>query len=90
MGMGFRSVQDLLEKCQSLRVELHEDRPLEAVDWARVLLAVEVVFVSDLVGSGVEWSTTTGFDDATTLLRLRAIQRKLANTISPYYGKTPA
>ena len=57
---------------------------------ARTLLAAEIVFVSDLVGSGVEWQTTTGITDEATLAVLRAIQRKLARTVSAYYGKRPA
>ncbi|MFB7630573.1 hypothetical protein ACFC0M_06440 [Streptomyces sp. NPDC056149] len=46
--------------------------------------------MSDLVGSGVEWSTTTGLEDEATIKALRLIQRKLAKTIRPYYGKTPS
>ena len=87
VGMGFGSYRDLLQKCRSLRIELDTDHPIEPVDWARVLLAAEVVFVSDLMGSGVDWATTSGLDDATTVTRLRVIQRKLADTIRPYYGK---
>jgi hypothetical protein len=33
--------------------------------------------VSDVLGSGVEWSTTTGLSDALTIRRLRGIQRKV-------------
>jgi len=56
---------------------------------ASELLATEIVFVSDLAGSGVEWQTTTGRDDETTIRTLRVIQRKPARTVSPYYGKRP-
>jgi hypothetical protein len=62
VGMGFASAQDLLDQCQRLRKALGENAPLGAGDWARTLLATEIVFVSDLAGSGVEWSTTTGYD----------------------------
>jgi hypothetical protein len=60
--------------------------PLTQVDWARVLLATEIVFVSDLMGSGVEWPTTTGLSDESTI---RTIQRNLGRTIRPYYGRSP-
>ncbi|WP_377273649.1 hypothetical protein [Peterkaempfera sp. SMS 1(5)a] len=73
-----------------LRVALGDDVPLKAVDWARALLATEIVFVSDLAGSGVEWSTTTGLTDEATIRTLRSIQRKLAGTVSSYYGKRPS
>lgn len=88
--MGFTDTQDLLNQCQRLRKTLGEDGPLGTADWARTLLATEIVFVSDLAGSGVEWSTTTGRDDAATIRMLRVIQRKLARTVSPYYGKRPS
>src|SRR3954453_14248292 len=64
VGMGFAGARDLFDQCQRLRKALGEDALLGAADWARTLLATEIVFVSDLAGSGVEWSTTTGHDDA--------------------------
>ncbi|MFD4538050.1 hypothetical protein ACFWNL_37130 [Kitasatospora sp. NPDC058397] len=88
-GMGFENVQDLLDQCRRLRAALKDDSPIAPADWARILLAVEIVFVSDLMGTGVEWSTTTGLSDESTIRALRSIQRKLASTVRPYYGKTP-
>ena len=89
-GMGFADERDLLRQCQRLRNALAQDAPLGAADWARTLLATEIVFVSDLAGSDVEWRTTTGRDDETTIRTLRVIQRKLARIVSPYYGKAPS
>lgn len=77
-GTGFAGAQDLLHQRQRLRKALGEDAPLGAADWARTLLA------TDLAGSGVEWSTTTGRDDAAAIRMLRVIQRKPARTVSPY------
>jgi len=89
VGMGFADERDLLDQCRRLRLALTDDLPLAQVDWARALLAAEIVFVSDLMGAGVEWSTTTGLSDEATIETLRSIQRKLGRTIRPYYGKTP-
>ncbi len=89
-GMGFDSEADLLDKCTSFKSALVNDAPLAPPDWARILLAVEVVFVSDLAGSGVDWQTTTGFTDAATIETLRLIQRKLVRTVRAYYGKRPS
>ncbi|MEU4888821.1 MULTISPECIES: hypothetical protein [Streptomyces] len=86
-GMGFNGMQDMIDQCRRLRAALGDGTPLAAADWARILLATEIVFVSDLAGSGVEWSTTTGFSDASTIRTLRAVQRKLAGAVGPYYGK---
>ncbi|PAK24304.1 hypothetical protein CJD44_23505 [Streptomyces sp. alain-838] len=88
-GMGFVDARDLLDQCRILSRALGDDDPIKPVDWARTLLAAEIVFVSDLVGSGVEWQTTTGLTDEATLPILRAIQGKLARTVSAYYGKRP-
>lgn len=90
VGMGFAGWQDLLVQCRRLRAALEDDVPLSAADWARTLLAAEIVFVSDVAGSGVEWQTTTGRGDEVTIKTLRSIQRKLAKTISAYYGKCPS
>ena len=90
VGMGFDGAQDLYNQCHRLRAALGEGVPILPADWARTLLATEIVFVSDLAGSGFEWSTTTGFSDVTTIQTLRAIQRKLATTVRPYYGKRPS
>ncbi|WP_405612954.1 hypothetical protein OG292_12535 [Streptomyces sp. NBC_01511] len=90
VGMGFESARDLFGQCPRLRRALADDVPLAPVDWARILLAVEIVFISDLAGTGYEWSTTTGLSDETTIQTLRSIQRKLGRTVRPYYGRTPS
>ncbi|GAA3334482.1 hypothetical protein HP467_00430 [Curtobacterium albidum] len=45
----------------------------------RTLLATELVFVSDVVGSGTDWETTTGIRDADALRLLRSLQRKIVS-----------
>lgn len=90
VGMGFADQRDLLDQCRRLRSALSDDMPLTQVDWARVLLAAEIVFASDLMGSGIDWSITTGLSDESTIRTLRSIQRKLGGTIRPYYGRTPS
>ena len=90
VGMGFSGMRDLLDQCRRLRAALEEGTPLAPVDWARVLLATEIVFVSDLAGTGFEWSTTTGISDEKTIRTLRGVQRKLGKVIRPYYGKRPS
>ncbi|MFF1926337.1 hypothetical protein ACFVW8_37955 [Streptomyces sp. NPDC058221] len=89
VGMGFADAQDLVDRTGPLRDALGDDVPLPPADWARVLLATEIVFVSDLAGTGVEWPTTTGLADEPTIRMLRSVQRKLGRTVRPYYGKSP-
>ncbi|MEU4252269.1 hypothetical protein AB0F15_33190 [Amycolatopsis sp. NPDC026612] len=90
VGMGFASFDDLITQCKRLRAALKAGSPLAAVDWARTLIAAEIVFVSDLAGTGFEWRTTTGLDDVTTIQALRVIQRKLGKVVRAYYGKRPS
>lgn len=90
VGMGFASLDDLVTQCERLRAALRTGSPLTPVDWARVLIAAEIVFVSDLAGTGFEWPTTTGLDDVVTLRTLRGIQRKLGKVVRAFYGKRPS
>ena len=89
VGMGFADAQDFLNQCRRLRKELAEDAVLGPAGWARTLLATEIVFVSDLAGSGVEWTMTTGRSDEATIRMLRQIRRKPARTVGAYSCKRP-
>lgn len=89
-GMGFAGADGLLEQGRSFRNDLKNDVPIGGADWARILLATEIVFASDVMGSGTEWRTTTGMTDEETIKLLRGIQRKLGGVLRPYYGRTPA
>ncbi len=60
-----------------MRDELAALRPLARSDWSHALLLTEVEFASDQMGSGVDWSTTTGLHDADCIRPLRRLQRKL-------------
>ena len=73
-AMGFASVENLLEVGYRIARELESGRPLSRRDWTRALLATEIVFASDVVGSGAEWSDTTGLDDVQTRRTLRLLQ----------------
>lgn len=81
--MGFAGVQDLFAQSDRLIEAIEGRHPLSRWDWTRALLATEIVFASDVMGSGVEWPITTGLDDTQTLRTLRALQRKLALTLVP-------
>lgn len=55
-------------------------RPMTPRDWLRVIQATELVFPSDSVGAGVEWSVTR-FTDGETVGLLRSIQEKFASAV---------
>jgi hypothetical protein len=83
VAMGFEDVRDLFSQADRLRAELEAGRPLSRWDWTRMLLATEIVFASDVIGSGVEWPTTTGLDDQRSIAVLRGLQRKLVKACVP-------
>ncbi len=80
--IGFRDEDDLLRhEGRRLREDLGRSQPLTASDWRRVLLSTEIVFASDVVGSGSDWSITTGLSDEETIKMLRAVQRKIGRAL---------
>ena len=83
-AMGFTDVTHLLEECHRLRAAVEDGEPLSRWDWSRVLLATEIVFVSNVVGAGWDWSITTGLGDVDTIRVLRAVQRTLATVTVPH------
>ncbi|MDE0546419.1 hypothetical protein [Microbacterium sp. C7(2022)] len=80
-ALGFDSVADLLESGYRIADDLSNDRPLTRRDWTRALLATEVVFASDVLGSGHDWEATTGLNDHATFRTLRELQLRLAGVI---------
>lgn len=52
VAMGFADKADLLTQASRLMAALDEGDPLSHVDWRRVLVATEIVFASDVFGSG--------------------------------------
>ncbi|WP_396599078.1 hypothetical protein [Frigoribacterium sp. R86507] len=79
IAMGFASKADFLAVAKELEARLEQQAPLRRIDWKRVLLATEIVFMSDVVGAGYEWETVTGLDDGETLRTLRGLQVRLIN-----------
>ena len=77
VAMGWRDVANLLDRGSELAAEIKAKKPLTQVDWVRALLATEIVFASDVMGSGGDWSITTGLPDVETIRHLRSLQRKI-------------
>lgn len=87
VAMGFRDQSDLFRDGDRLVAALKASKPMTPLDWAKTILATEIVFASDLVGSGCEWSTTTGWSDDETLTSLREIQRKVPPSVYAVFGR---
>lgn len=76
VAMGFIGSDDLNVEHVRLYESLKSQSPLEAVDWARVLVMTEFVFASNVLGAGLDWETVTGLADTETIQILRLLQRK--------------
>ena len=77
IAMGFTSADALSSEAWALWKQIEVGEPLAPEDWRRVLLAVEIVFASDVVGSGLDWHITSGIPDDESIRLLRGLQRKL-------------
>jgi hypothetical protein len=86
VAMGFDGIQHLFAETDRLVTAIDRQAPLSRRDWLRVLLAAEIVFASDAIGSGSDWSDTTGLTDLKTLRLLRSIQRKLTGEVRGLLG----
>ncbi|MEW2382598.1 hypothetical protein AB0873_11010 [Micromonospora sp. NPDC047707] len=81
-AMGFVSMEDLWRgEGRRLRAALDRGEPLTRSQWRKALLATEIVFASAVVGSGWDWSITTGLSDEETIKLLRVVQRKVARAL---------
>lgn len=85
VAMGFTSAATLPSEACALWLKIEADEPLGVNEWACVLVATEVVFVSNVVGSGLDWSSTSGLSDEESIAILRGLQRK-----APMAGTTPS
>ncbi|GAA1845700.1 hypothetical protein GCM10009750_34990 [Agromyces salentinus] len=77
VAMGFRDVEDLFIQGNRIGEAIVAGEPLSRTDWTKALLSTEVVFMSNVIGSGWDWETTTGLSDESTLQMIRALQRKI-------------
>ncbi len=87
IALGFEGLDDFDRERPRLKESIESNWPLSRLDWARVLLATEIVFASDVVGSGHDWVFTVGLSDDETLRFLRTIQRKLTGEVRPVLGR---
>lgn len=81
VAMGFQGLAGLYEDGRRLQAALSAGEPLSVPDWRRLLVSAEIVFASDVFGSGIDWSITTGFSDEETIKILRRLQRGIAGAL---------
>jgi hypothetical protein len=77
LAMGFTSADNLADEAWALWERIEAGEALATEDWRRVLLAAEILFVCDVVGSGLDWQITSDFSDEESIALLRGLQRNL-------------
>jgi len=86
-ALGFSGTDELWNEGERLMDLLQEGAAMRRVDWLRVVLSTEVVFMSAMMGSGLDWCITTGLSDFETMVLLRGIQAKLVGELRPLIGR---
>lgn len=75
--MGFTSAESLSREAWALWERIDAGDALTTEEWRQVLLAVEIMFVSDVVGSGLDFRMRSGIPDDEAIKILRGLQRRL-------------
>lgn len=76
-AMGFMSIEDLHSTRHRLAQAVSDGARLTRRDWTRTLVATEIVWVSNVFGSGDDSRNTFGYSDGDAITILRSIQGKL-------------
>ena len=82
-AMGFANADAIEGDGERLRTALGERRGVSMRDWARALVATEIVYGSSYYGAGTDWDCVTGWSDEHTLPVLRSLQRSLGGLRAP-------
>jgi hypothetical protein len=77
VAVGCNDLHDFDQFLRRMRAALEGGEPMSQLDWTRLVFATEIVFASEVVGSGLDWSTTSGMSDEESIVVLRGLQRKL-------------
>ncbi|MEU5874927.1 hypothetical protein AB0A73_25615 [Glycomyces sp. NPDC047369] len=75
--VGFADAADMVKRCNDIAGRVRRDGRIDAADLRRSQLACEILFSSDIHGSGLDWEATTGLSDAEAIGLLRRVQVKM-------------
>ena len=77
VAMGFASLDDLQLDGARIADAIASGGALPVRDWTRALVATEVAFASELLGTGSEWTVINAGTDGYWVEVLRSLQRKV-------------
>lgn len=75
--VGFADAADMVKRCNDIASRVRRDGRIDTADLRRSQLACEILFSSDIHGSGLDWEATTELSDAEAIGLLRRIQAKM-------------
>ena len=75
--MGFETVSIFDTERKRLADAIDRGEPMTRFNWRRALVATEICFASNVLGSGLDWSIVRRLSDEQTIGILRSLQRKL-------------
>src|SRR5690349_4615005 len=75
--MGFESTDGLYGDSRRIADLVSTGAGMSRRDWTRALVATELVWASEVLGSGLDSVYTFGYSDTEAAVILRSIQRKL-------------
>lgn len=86
VAIGFEGLADLHRQRPRLAAAIADGEPMSGFDWARILLATEIVFMSSLVGAAFDWEFTTGIGEEAGFKLIRSVQSKTVGQLRPLVG----
>lgn len=75
--LRYDGVSEMLHDLTRLKETIEGGGPLSRRDWTRALVATEIVFVSDVFGTGREWVVIQGTPDEYWIGLIRRLQEKV-------------
>ena len=79
--IGYDDAEDFRRDVDRLVSLVQTRSPMPPRDWRRLLISVELLFGSSVLGCGLDWSTVSGISDEDSAMTLRALQRKLVGVV---------
>lgn len=86
IAMGFVDSADLQREAERIIPVIQTGGSLSVRDWTRTLFSTELIYISEVLGTGSGWGTIHGGGDEHWIHILRGLQRKLPRT-SRFFGQ---
>ena len=77
VAIGFAGLDGLLEQGERIAEAIYRGEAVSRRDWSRAMFSAEVIFASDVVGTGSEFTVIQGGTNAHWIGVLRDLQTKV-------------